>query len=128
MARALLIVLGVLFLAGCGGEEVVSPTGPVSGTLPKAQKANPAAGKQVFASSGCGSCHTLQDAGASGKIGPNLDNALKGKDETFIKESITDPNKDIAQGYQPNIMPATFKDSLTPKQIDDLVAFLTKPS
>jgi len=45
-----------------------------------------------------------------------------------VRESITDPNKDIAQGYQPNIMPATFKDSLTPKQIDDLVAFLTKPS
>ncbi|HEX7289544.1 MAG TPA: cytochrome c, partial [Conexibacter sp.] len=32
-----------------------------------------AAGKEVFASSGCGSCHTLADAGASGQVGPNLD-------------------------------------------------------
>jgi cbb3-type cytochrome c oxidase subunit III len=30
-------------------------------------------GKAVFASSGCGSCHTLADAGTSGTIGPNLD-------------------------------------------------------
>ena len=34
---------------------------------------DPAAGKEVFASSGCGSCHTLGDAGTTGTIGPNLD-------------------------------------------------------
>ena len=32
-----------------------------------------AAGKQVFASAGCGGCHTLKDAGSSGNVGPNLD-------------------------------------------------------
>src|SRR4051794_24963374 len=31
-------------------------------------------GAQVFADSGCGGCHTLKAAGASGAIGPNLDN------------------------------------------------------
>jgi mono/diheme cytochrome c family protein len=30
-------------------------------------------GKQVFASAGCGGCHTLKDAGSSGTVGPNLD-------------------------------------------------------
>ena len=44
MARALLIALAVLLVAGCGGEKTVEPTGPVVGTLPKAGKANPAAG------------------------------------------------------------------------------------
>jgi len=102
----------------------VSPTGEVSGTLPKAQKANPAAGKPVFASNGCGSCHTLKDAGASGKIGPNLDEALKGKDEAFIKQSITDPNAEIAQGFQPNIMPQSYGSQLTSQQLGDLVAYL----
>ena len=29
--------------------------------------------KQVFASAGCGGCHTLKDAGSSGNVGPNLD-------------------------------------------------------
>lgn len=32
-------------------------------------------GKSVFASAGCGGCHTLQDAGTTGTIGPNLDDA-----------------------------------------------------
>ncbi len=30
-------------------------------------------GKAVFASAGCGGCHTLKAAGASGNVGPNLD-------------------------------------------------------
>jgi mono/diheme cytochrome c family protein len=30
-------------------------------------------GAAVFASAGCGNCHTLKAAGASGTIGPNLD-------------------------------------------------------
>jgi mono/diheme cytochrome c family protein len=30
-------------------------------------------GQQVFTAEGCGGCHTLSDAGASGSSGPNLD-------------------------------------------------------
>jgi mono/diheme cytochrome c family protein len=36
---------------------------------------DPDAGKDVFASAGCGSCHTLSDAGASGTVGPSLDDS-----------------------------------------------------
>ena len=35
--------------------------------------AGQAAGSAVFASAGCGGCHTLKAAGASGTVGPNLD-------------------------------------------------------
>jgi cytochrome c oxidase subunit II len=124
MARALLVALAVLLVAGCGGEKTVEPTGPVVGTLPKAGKANPAAGKKVFADNGCSGCHTFQPAGANGTIGPDLDKVLKGKDAAFIKESITDPNAEIAQGYQPNVMPGGYGSQLTSQQINDLVAFL----
>ncbi|HEV2593180.1 MAG TPA: cytochrome c [Gaiellaceae bacterium] len=34
---------------------------------------DPAAGKTVFASAGCNGCHTLKAAGATGTVGPNLD-------------------------------------------------------
>ena len=124
MARALLIGLVVLLVAGCGGEKTVQPTGPVVGTLPKAGKADPAAGKKVFADSGCGGCHTFKPAGANGKIGPDLDTALKGKDAEFIKTSITDPNAEIASGFQPSIMPSGYGSQLTSQQLNDLVAFL----
>jgi mono/diheme cytochrome c family protein len=37
-------------------------------------------GKQIFASAGCAGCHTLADAGSSGTVGPNLDEAKPSKD------------------------------------------------
>jgi mono/diheme cytochrome c family protein len=122
--RTVLIALAVALLAGCGGEETVSPTGSVEGTLPKQEAGNPAAGKEVFNANGCGGCHTFKPAGSNGKIGPDLDKVLQGKDADFIQESIVDPNAEIAQGYQPNVMPQTYGQQLTSKQVADLVAFL----
>src|SRR3954468_2746700 len=91
-------------------------------------KGDPAAGKEVFTSAGCAGCHTLKAAGSSATIGPDLDTALQGKDATFVLESIIDPNKEVASGFQPNVMPGTFGESLSDEQLADLVAFLTQPS
>ena len=46
-----------------------------------------AQGKDVFAKSGCASCHTLKDAGATGTVGPNLDEAKPPKD--LVVERVT---------------------------------------
>jgi mono/diheme cytochrome c family protein len=91
-----------------------------------------AAGKVVFASSGCASCHTFAPANSSGQIGPNLDTAPTTDAKAdgnmavadFIKESITDPSAYIAKGYNDGIMPKTFKTSLTRTQLNNLVAFI----
>jgi cytochrome c oxidase subunit 2 len=80
----------------------------------------------VFDSQGCNGCHTFAAAGAKGTIGPNLDQALQGKDAAFIRESIVNPNAEITQGYQPNIMPQDFGQKLSDKQLNDLVAFLSQ--
>jgi mono/diheme cytochrome c family protein len=125
MRRAGLIVLFATFLAGCGGGENVSPTGPVEGTLPKAEAGNPAHGKALFVSEGCGGCHTFKAAGTSGKTGPDLDKSLQGKDEAYIRESIVDPNAKIAAGFGPGIMPP-YGETLDSKQVADLVAFLSQ--
>jgi mono/diheme cytochrome c family protein len=107
-------------------------TGTTSGTTtsaaqpPAAPQGDSAAGKQLFAAQGCGGCHAFGPAGSNGAVGPDLDKVLQGKDAAFVHESIVDPNKEIATGYQPNIMPGNFGQTLTPKQIDDLVAFLSQ--
>jgi mono/diheme cytochrome c family protein len=101
-----------------------APTTTQATEPPPPPAGDAAAGKQVFNSQGCGGCHTFSAAGSSGSIGPNLDEALQGKDAPFVHESIVDPNKEIAQGYQQNVMPDNFGQTLTPKQVDDLVAFL----
>jgi mono/diheme cytochrome c family protein len=100
------------------------PTNTATQPPPAVPEGDPAAGKQIFDDQGCGSCHTFSPAGSTGAVGPNLDEALKGKDAAFIRESVVDPNKEIAKGYTANVMPKTFGQTLTPEQLDDLVAFL----
>jgi mono/diheme cytochrome c family protein len=117
----------VLAIAGCGGGEVVSPTPETvvgSVATPEVQVGNAEAGVAVFNDQGCGSCHTLSAAGSTGNVGPNLDEALQGKDAAFVHQSIVNPNAVVAEGFQPGVMPQNYGQSLTPKQIADLVAAL----
>ena len=138
VAVAVLAGVSALLVAGCGCQGVVAPTAnAVVGTLPKEQttpvltKGDPAAGKKLFASEGCGGCHTFGPAGTHASIGPDLDKlaqyakqANKGSLAEFTQTSITNPGDYVQPGYQ-NIMPTTFG-KLPPKQIADLVAFLTQ--
>ena len=105
-------------------QTQTTPTETSPSAPPPPPAGNPQAGKAVFDANGCGSCHTFSPGGSNGTVGPDLDNALKGKDAAFIRQSIVDPNAEIASGYSGGIMPQTFRQQLSPKQLDDLVAFL----
>ena len=81
-------------------------------------------GGQVFASNGCGGCHTLAAAQSTGTTGPNLDKTLPGQSTAEIMKSITDPNAKITPGYPPNVMPQTFGQTINPQDLKLLVKFL----
>ncbi len=83
-------------------------------------------GAQVFANNGCGGCHTLAAAKSGGVTGPNLDEALPGQSPAMVEESIVDPNAQIVKGYPANVMPQSFGETLTKKEIEDLVQYLLK--
>jgi mono/diheme cytochrome c family protein len=72
----------------------------------------------------CGSCHTFQAAGTAATTGPDLDDALAGKDAKYIEQQIVDPNSQITQGFPPDVMPQDFETSLTPQDIKGLVDYL----
>jgi cytochrome c oxidase subunit 2 len=71
----------------------------------------------------CASCHAFEPAGSTAEVGPGLDN-LSG-DAEAIRQAIVAPNEDIAEGYQPNVMPGDFGERLTDAQLDALVEYLT---
>ena len=151
--KALLGLLPVLALAGCGGGKTVAPEPQtVIGKVPtqtapattstsgggstttqggQSGSAGGSSGKAVFAANGCGSCHTFKPAGSSAKIGPDLDKlpqyAKQAKQplDAFVHESIVDPKKYVQPGFQP-IMPSFA--SLPKAQLDTLVKYLTKGS
>jgi mono/diheme cytochrome c family protein len=71
-------------------------------------------GRRIFVSSGCGGCHTLAAAGATGTVGPSLDVAKPSLD--LVIERVT---KGTAQ------MPS-FKDVLSERQIESVAAFVVE--
>lgn len=106
-----------------GGETPTGPTetgGQVEG--------DPAAGKEVFDSvqPSCGTCHTLEAAGSTQTLGPNLDEGLADKDAAFIRESIVDPDADVTEGFPDSLMPEDYGDKLSDQELADLVAFLVQ--
>ena len=91
---------------------------------------NPDEAAALFASAGCGGCHVFTPAGTTGEIGPNLDNLVAaaqkaGQDQAdYVREAIVDPGKTIAPGYQDGVMPPSYGETLSPAELDSLVAYL----
>ncbi len=115
--RALIVVASALLLAGCSGGKTVSPKPQtVEGTLPTTPqvKGDPTAGKQVFETAGCKGCHTLKDAGATGNVGPNLDQAKPPLD--LVVDRVTN-----GKGVMPS-----FSGQLSEKQIADVAAYVVE--
>jgi mono/diheme cytochrome c family protein len=139
--RGLAVVAAVVLLAfpiaGCGGgdEDDTAPdnvtttetgggggTSTEEGTTTEAEtttggeeggKGDPAKGKEIFAAQGCGSCHTLSDAGSSGTVGPNLDEAKPSFDK--VVEMVTNGG---------GVMPS-FKDKLSQQDINNVAAYVS---
>jgi cytochrome c oxidase subunit 2 len=110
-----------------------------SGSASAGSATSAAAGKAVFTGvGGCGTCHTLAAAGATGAVGPNLDQRLRSDCQNpasqkirgatlsqCIDTAITKPYAYIPSGYSANVMPSTFAKTLSSTQIQALVSFLS---
>jgi len=125
---AFIVVSALLFIAQMSAVVWVTGTQEVEeahaaeeatggGTTTEAAAPAPsgdaAAGKQVFESAGCAACHTLADAGATGTVGPDLDQAKP--PATLVVTRVTD-----GAGAMPS-----FKDKLSEQQIQDVAAYVS---
>jgi mono/diheme cytochrome c family protein len=80
---------------------------------PPAAGGSTAVGKEVFASAGCGACHTLADAGATGTVGPNLDEAKPSAE--LVVDRVTN-----GMGAMP-----PFAGQLSEEQITEVAAYVS---
>ena len=99
------LVVGVVFLSlsGCGGN------GDDGGS----SSATSSPGAKVFADAGCGNCHTMEAADATGTTGPNLDD-LKPEKERVARQ--------VQNG---GVGMPSFSDKLTAEQIDQVAEFVS---
>lgn len=98
------VTVGVaLLISGCGNKKTGSTAGTEGAGSP---------GAKVFADAGCGGCHTMAAAGASGKVGPSLDE-LRPNQERVEKQVQTGGNG----------MPS-FAGKLSATQIKDVAGFV----
>ena len=75
---------------------------------------DPVAGKEVFlGASACGGCHALADAGATGTVGPNLDDSLPSAE--LVVDRVTN-----GRGVMP-----PFSATLSEQQIADVAAYVS---
>jgi len=75
-ARLGLATLGIGAALAAASQPSVAQDGPAAGAAPAAaggDAAKIAKGKDLFNNYGCGGCHSLADAGATGHVGPSLD-------------------------------------------------------
>jgi mono/diheme cytochrome c family protein len=106
-------------------DDVAAYVGSIAGVPGAAPPEVPGGpGAQVFANNGCGGCHTLAAAGSGGVTGPNLDEVLPGQSPAKVEEDIVNPNKEIAKGYPANVMPANFDQTMSKKELEQLVEYL----
>ena len=92
-------------------EDIAAYVGQ-SGRHGRATAEKPTDGKSIFTAT-CGSCHTLADAGTTGNVGPNLDEAKPPR--ALVVDRVTN-----GKGQMPS-----FKDSLDPAQIDAVAEYVS---
>ncbi len=110
------IALAIALAAASGPSTAQAPAAAPAAEAPAAS--DPAAiqkGQELFANYGCGSCHSLGDAGATGHVGPSLDGDAN-LSQAFVVSRVTD-----GQG----VMPA-FAGQMSPDEIADLAAYVVK--
>ena len=79
-----------------------------------APASDPVAGKKVFLAAGCTQCHTLADAGATGTVGPSLDQT---------KPDLARVIDRVTNGKSP--MPS-FAGTLSEQEIADVAAYVVQ--
>ncbi len=87
----------------------------------------------VLGKGGCVGCHKIEGTIAQGTLGPDLTHVATAAETRepgvavadYLMTSLVNPSAFVVAGYPDNIMPKTFSQTLTPAELDDVVAYLS---
>ncbi len=115
----LVLTLAALLVAACGGGDKGASSGSTDPDV--------AAGKALFeqttleGNAGCVTCHSVEPGKTV--VGPSLA-GIASKGEDFIRESITNPDADVTEGFPAGVMPQDYGQKLSEQQLNQIVKYL----
>lgn len=129
---ASLIILTFAALAcsfGTTGNNETATTDELQAAFDKLPPGDAARGEQIYLAQPCHTCHTDLAVGPVFPGDPPLAVRAATREsgysaELYLYESIVAPNVDIAPGFQKDIMPAEFGNTLADQELADLIAYL----
>lgn len=130
----MLVFALVLLLAACGGGgEQAATEGGGSTSVGDAANGKALYEQTVIGSAsapGCITCHSLEPdvvlvgpshAGLAGRAGSYQEGVAA---EDYLRESLTNPDAHIVEGFTPGVMYQNYANDLSAREINDLVAYL----
>lgn len=78
--------------------------------------------KELMALFTCDACHTI--GGEGGEVGPNLSRIGASRDRDYLRRAILDPNADIAEGFEEDMMPEDMGEAMYVAELEILLDYL----
>jgi mono/diheme cytochrome c family protein len=78
--------------------------------------------KVLLAQFTCDACHMVN--GEGGEFGPNLSRIGASRDRAYLRRAILDPNADVAEGFEADMMPEGLGEQIYVTELEILLDFL----
>ncbi len=117
----------IAFMQAKDGNDVtvsLPSEAPAASTTAEASPKAAQSAEEVIAKLGCAACHSLENSDQL--LGPSLQGIGSRLSVEEIRQSIIDPEAVIPDGFEGGMMPATFAEQVTAKEMEMMVQFLAK--
>lgn len=112
-----------------GAEITVEIAADAAGEAPADEGGEPGEPRPMYesvedmiAELACGACHKIAEE--EGEVGPDLTAIGATRDDAYLRRSILDPNADIGEGYEADMMPPDYGEQLYAAELEMLVQYL----
>lgn len=79
--------------------------------------------KELMTNFMCDACHLIN--GEGGEVGPDLSKIGATRDREYLRRAILDPNADVGEDFEPDMMPADLREQIYVSELETLLDFLT---
>ncbi len=77
--------------------------------------------REILTTFTCDACHMINNEG--GEVGPDLSKIGAGHDRAYLRRAIIDPNADIAEGFEADLMPEDMGEQMYASEVEVLLDY-----